>query len=61
MGERKMISVLFILFLATSVIAYIFDPHNVFPGKVDDILVCICGLIAIRNYCRIGFRTEEDD
>jgi len=61
MNDNKMISIFFILYLAGTVIAYVLDPHNVFPGKVDDILVCISGMIAIRSCYRIGFKMDVDE
>lgn len=35
--------------------------NNLFSGKADDILVCICGMIAIRSVYRIGFRKDIDE
>ena len=61
MSDNKLLSGFFILFLVINTIAYVFNPDNLFPGKGDDILVCLCGLIAIRSCYKIGFRAEEGE
>lgn len=61
MNDNKILSVFFIIFLVANVLAYILNPNNLFPGKADDILVCICGMIAIRSVYRIGFRKDIDE